>query len=235
MTLRDIASLIDHSLLHPTLDDTGIRQGCAVARACQVRTVCVKPYAIALARESLKGCSVSICAVVGFPHGSSMTETKLRETQAAIAAGATEIDMVVNIGKVLGGQYDYVKEEIRIVNRAVLRQGAALKVIFENAFLNETQIIALCGICADARAAFVKTSTGFAFLPQPDGSFQCSGAREDQVLLMRRHAPSCVQVKAAGGIRTLDAVLKFHELGCTRVGLSATESILREAAQRGFV
>ena len=234
MTLHDIAKMIDHSLLHPTMTDDDIRKGCAIARKYDVATVCVKPYAIPLAKECLKNSPVKICAVVGFPHGNSTAETKLRETQAAIAAGAYEIDMVINIGKVLGGDYDYVKEEIRVLNRACQRIGGSLKVIFENDFLKDEHIIALCSICADLNVAFVKTSTGYGFVKQPDGSYNYRGATEEQVKLMRRCCPSFVQIKAAGGIRTLDDLLKFKELGCSRIGATATEAILEEAKRRGM-
>jgi deoxyribose-phosphate aldolase len=235
MTLRDIAQMIDHSLLHPTMTDADIIAGCAIARRYGTATVCVKPYSILLAKEQLKGCAVAICAVIGFPHGNSTTQIKLRETQDALLAGAHEIDMVINIGKALGGQYDYVKDEIRAINRACQRHNAPLKVIFENDFLKDEHIIELCKICTELNVAYVKTSTGYGFVKQPDGKYDYKGATEHQVKLMRQHCPSFVKIKAAGGIRTLDDLLKFKELGCTRIGATATEAMLEEAKKRGMV
>lgn len=232
LSFREIARLIDHSLLHPAMTDAEITAGCAVARRYETATVCVKPYAIALAKDQLKGSVVAICAVVGFPHGNSMTQIKLRETQEALFAGAHEIDMVVNIGKVLGGQYDYVKEEISAINRACQRHNAPLKVIFENDFLKDEHIIALCGICTDLNVAFVKTSTGYGFVKQSDNKYDYKGATEHQVKLMRQHCPAYIKIKAAGGIRTLDDLLKFKEWGCSRIGASATEAIMEEARTR---
>ena len=235
MTLRDIAHLIDHSLLHPTMTDDEILQGCALAARYQVRTVCVKPYAIPLVKQALLKSPVQICSVIGFPHGNSMTAVKIRETQEAMNAGAREIDMVVNIGKVLGGQYDYVEAEIREIGRVCHRTGGTLKVIFENDFLQDGHIIELCKVCNDAEADFVKTSTGYGFVKQPDGKYDYYGATAHHVTLMRAHSTRHIQIKAAGGIRTLDDVLKFHELGCTRIGLSATGPIMEDARMRGIL
>jgi deoxyribose-phosphate aldolase len=234
VSLRDIAQMIDHSLLHPMLTDAEILKGCEVAHACEVKTVCVKPYSVPLVRPALKGSPVGICAVVGFPHGNSMTTIKLRETQEALLAGAQEIDMVINIGKAVGGAYDYVKEEIRAISRACQRHNAPLKVIFENDFLTDEQIIELCKISTDLNVAFVKTSTGYGFVKQLDGSYNYKGATEHHVELMRRHCPSYIRIKAAGGIRTLDQLLKFRELGCSRIGATATVNILDEAKKRGI-
>lgn len=234
MTLRDLASGIDHSLLHPTMTDEEILRGCAMAARHGVKAVCVKPCAVALARQALLKSPVLICTVIGFPHGSSLTAVKVRETQEALHAGAGEVDMVVNIGKVLGGQYDYVQEEIRAVGRVCHRTGGVLKVIFENDFLQDGHLIELCRICGDCEVDFVKTSTGYGFVRQPDGKYDYQGATERQVALMRAHCPRHVQIKAAGGIRTLDQVLRFRELGCSRIGLSATEAVMAEAKARGL-
>ncbi len=234
MTLRDIAQLIDHSLLHPTMTDDDILHGCAVAAKYEVKTVCVKPYSIPLVRQSLLKSRVLICSVVGFPHGNSITAVKVRETIEAMSAGAQEIDMVVNIGKVLGGQYDYVKEEIRAIGRACHRTGGVLKVIFENDFLQDGHIIELCKVCNDTEVDFVKTSTGYGFVKQSDGKYDYHGATEHHVKLMRAQCTQRIQIKAAGGIRTLDDLLKFKELGCARVGATATESIMDEAKRRGY-
>ena len=232
MDLRAVAQLIDHSLLHPALTDEDILKGCAIAARYEVKAVCVKPYSIPLVRQALLRSPVTICTVVGFPHGSSMTSVKLRETQEALNAGAREIDMVVNVGKVLGGQYDHVKEEVRALGRICHRTGGILKVIFENDFLKDEHIIELCRVCSDAEADFVKTSTGYGFVKQPDGKYDYQGATEHQVKLMREHCAKHIRIKAAGGIRALDQVLKFYELGCSRIGLSATEAILEEAKLR---
>ena len=233
MTQREIARLIDHSLLHPALTDIEIRQGCELARRCEVKAVCVKPYAISVAKDILKGSPVAICSVVGFPHGNSITMVKLRETQEALAAGAHEIDVVINIGKAKSGVMEYVKEEMRAINRACQRTAAPLKVIFETDFLTDAEVVALCQVATDVNVAYVKTSTGFGFVKQPGGNHSCNGATEHHVKLMRQHCASHIRIKASGGIRTLDDVLKFHALGCSRVGTSATEAILDEAKRRG--
>ncbi|MBF0569790.1 MAG: deoxyribose-phosphate aldolase [Candidatus Omnitrophica bacterium] len=234
VSLRDIAQMIDHSLLHPTMTDAEIAAGCQIAVKHGVATVCVKPYSIPQVKPLLKGSSVLICAVVGFPHGNSMTSVKLRETQEALEAGAAEIDMVVNIGKVKSGAWDYVKAEIEFLQKACARKSAALKVIFENDFLTDAEIIKLCEICNDVRPAFVKTSSGYGFVKLPSGDYNYKGATEAQVRLMRQHCAAFIRIKAAGGIRTLDDLLKFRELGCTRIGATATEAIMEEAKKRGF-
>ncbi len=234
MTLREVAQLIDHSLLHPAMTDAEIRQGCVLARRHEVKAVCVKPYAVGVAKEVLTGALVAVCSVVGFPHGNSITMVKLREAQEALAAGAHEIDAVINIGKAKSGAFEYVKEELRAINRACSRTGAVLKVIFETDLLTDAEIIALCRVATDVNAAYVKTSTGFGFVKQPGGDFNCKGATEHHVKLMRQHCAPHIRIKASGGIRTLDDVLKFHALGCFRIGTSATETILDEARRRGL-
>ncbi|MBF0122692.1 MAG: deoxyribose-phosphate aldolase [Candidatus Omnitrophica bacterium] len=232
MTMRDIAQMLDHSLLHPTSTDEDIIKGCEIAKKYGVATVCVKPYAIPFVKPALKGSPVGICAVIGFPHGNSMTSVKLRETQEALEAGASEIDMVINIGKAKGAQWDYIKAEIGFIQKACARKSAALKVIFENDFLTDMEIIKLCEICNDVRPAFVKTSTGYGFVKQSNGDYNYQGATEHHVKLMRQHCTVSIQIKAAGGIRTLDALLRFKDLGCVRIGTTATEAILKEASDR---
>jgi deoxyribose-phosphate aldolase len=232
-TLKDLAKAIDHSLLHPTMTDADVRAGCELAARYGTAAVCVKPYSIPLALEILRGTDVKVCAVSAFPHGNSTTQSKVRESVELVKSGATEIDTVVNVGKVLGGDWSYVHAEIQAVNDAVVAEGAILKVIFENDFLQDEHIVRLCQICSGARVAFVKTSTGYGFVKRKDGSYGYDGATEHHLALMRKSCPPEVQVKAAGGIRTLDAFLKALALGATRIGVSATEAILEEARARG--
>jgi len=226
--------MIDHSLLHPTMTDAEIESGCRLAAAYGVATACVKPYAVPLARGILEGSGVGVCAVAAFPHGNSTVAMKCREAEEAVASGASEIDMVVNIGNVLGGCWDAVAAEIAAVNDAVRARGAALKVIFENDYLNDEQIVRLSEISGAAHVAFVKTSTGYGFVKQPGGMFSYAGAIDRHLVLMRKHVPAPVGVKAAGGVRTLDDVLRVRALGVTRVGATATAAILDEARRRGF-
>jgi deoxyribose-phosphate aldolase len=176
--------------------------------------------------------SVGICAVIAFPHGNSATAIKVNEAEAGVQAGATEIDAVINIGKALGGDWPYVREEIRAINALVVGRAAILKVIFENDFLEDPHIIRLCEICSEVGVAFVKTSTGYGFVKQPDGSYNYRGATEHHLRLMREHCAPAVQIKAAGGVRTLDDLLRVRALGVTRVGATATQAILDEAARR---
>jgi len=229
ITLRDLAKMIDHSLLHPTMTDAEIRKGCELARKYDVATACIKPYSIALAKEVLAGSDVGICAVIGFPHGNSTTTMKVKETEAAVRDGSTEIDMVINIGKALGGDWDYVHAEIKAIDDAA----PVLKVIFENDYLQDTHIIRLCEICSEIGVAFVKTSTGYGFLKQDNGMYAYKGATVEHLKLMRKHCPPRVQIKAAGGVRTLDDLLLVRSLGVTRIGATATATILDEAEKRG--
>lgn len=234
ITLREVAKMIDHSLLHPTMTDAEIRAGCELARKYEVAAACVKPYAIPLAKEILAGSSVGVCPVIGFPHGNSGTPIKVKEAEAAAQAGGTEIDMVINIGKALGGDWAYVSEEIQMINHVVRARRAILKVIFENDYLQESHIIKLCEICSNIGVAFVKTSTGYGFVKQPNGMYSYKGATAAQLKLMRQHCAPAIQIKAAGGIRTLDDLLLVRSLGVSRVGATATEAILEEAKKRGI-
>jgi deoxyribose-phosphate aldolase len=233
-TLRELAKMIDHSLLHPTMTDEVIREGCELAVRYDVATVCVKPYAVPLARELVQGSDVGVCAVIGFPHGNSTPRIKFAETLHVIADGATEVDMVINIGKALGGEWEYVSEEIRQINHVCITQGALLKVIFETDYLQDPHIIRLCEICSEHRVAFVKTSTGYGFVKQPNGDYNYKGATDQVLKLMREHTAAEVQVKAAGGVRTLDDLLRVRALGVTRIGATATAAILDEAKARGY-
>jgi deoxyribose-phosphate aldolase len=233
-TLRSLARMIDHSVLHPTATEKDIVAGCKMGKKYHVATVCVKPYAIPLACKTLKGSDVGVCAVIAFPHGNSTSSIKAIEAESAVLAGATEIDMVVNIGKVLGGDWKYVSREIKAVNSVVVRNGGILKVIFENDYLEDRHIVRLCKICSSLAVAFVKTSTGYGSVKQKNGTYAYKGATERHLKLMRKHCPLSVGIKAAGGIRTLDELLKARKAGATRIGASATESIIREAKERGY-
>ena len=232
-SLRDIAKMIDHSLLHPTMTDSDLENGCALAKQYDVATVCIKPYYVAKAKELLAGSDVAVCTVVGFPHGSSTILMKVAETRQACKDGATEIDVVVNIGKVLSEDWRYVKRELFAVHKECRKHGAILKVIFENDFLPKDKLkIKLCKICSGLGIEFVKTSTGYGFVKQPDGNNITKGATEHDLLLMRKHSDAAVQVKAAGGVRTLDDTLKVRALGVSRIGATATVAILEEAKKR---
>jgi deoxyribose-phosphate aldolase len=227
LTEFEIAKMIDHSLLHPTMDDRVLKEGIELAKRYNVASVCIKPYAVKMAADLLKGSDVMVGTVIGFPHGNSKVEVKVFETENAIEDGAVEIDMVVNTGKVLSGDWQYIEAEIGEVAAVTKKHGAALKVIFENDFLPEDAYkIRLCDICSKYKVEFVKTSTGYGFVKQPDGSYNYRGATVEDLILMRRHADPEVQVKAAGGVRTLEDTLRVRELGVTRIGATATEDIL---------
>ncbi|HMP01061.1 MAG TPA: deoxyribose-phosphate aldolase [Gemmatales bacterium] len=222
-TYAEIAKMLDHSLLQPTLTDDELEAGLLVARDCQVATVCIKPYYVTRAAEVLAGTGVGVGTVIGFPHGSHLTAIKVAESLAAKADGATELDMVVNIGKVLSGDWRFVERDIQAVveaghggtNRAIV------KVIFENCFLKDEQKERLCQICGAVGADFVKTSTGYGD----------TGALEEDLKLMRRCSPPHVQVKAAGGVRNFQRLLQFRALGVTRIGATVSKAILDDCRQ----
>ena len=232
--LVTLAKMIDHSLLHPTLTDEAIVKGCELAKEYDVATACVKPYAVRMAAEVLHGSDVGVCGVAAFPHGNSTTSLKVREADESVLEGASEIDMVVNVGKVLGEDWDYVAGEINAVNEAVTGRGAILKVIFENDYLEDVHIRRLCEICSQIGVAYVKTSTGYGFVKQANGMYAYAGATDHDLRLMRRCSDPDVGVKAAGGVRTLDDLLRVRSLGVTRIGATATVEILEEAKRRGF-
>jgi deoxyribose-phosphate aldolase len=217
---RDVAKTIDHSLLRPELDLGTVREGVALALRYDVASATVRPADVAWAAELVAGSDVLISTVVGFPHGSHTTRSKAAETEELVAAGADEIDMVLNIARLISGEDDYVETDIRAVVEAA--QGRVVKVIFENAYLDDEQKVRACGLTAAAGAGFVKTSTGFA----------ASGATIEDLKLMREHSPEHVQVKAAGGVRTLDALLEVMDVGVTRIGATATEAILEDFKAR---
>ncbi|WP_269541127.1 deoxyribose-phosphate aldolase [Cerasicoccus fimbriatus] len=233
-TLNELAKMIDHSLLHPTMTDADVQAGCELSRDYNVATACVKPYSIRQALDIFAGTDVMACAVIGFPHGNSTTGIKVIEAESAALAGAKEIDMVVNNGKVKGGDWAYVQREIDLINQAVVAAGSILKVIFENDFLTNDEIIRLCEICNEVDVAFVKTSSGYGFVKGDDGKYSYQGATMEHLKLMRKHTADHIQIKAAGGVRTLDDLLAVREIGVTRIGATATKTMLDEAAERGF-
>ena len=232
--VKELAKMIDHSLLHPTMTDEDLLKGCAIAKEYDVASVCIKPYAIGLAVEALKDSDVLVGTVIGFPHGNSSTKIKVAETIKACKDGAVEIDMVINIGRALQEDWDYVKAEIEAICKATHKHGAILKVIFENDFLPEDKFkIKLCEIWSEVGADFVKTSTGYGFSKGSDGNYSYQGATHHDLKLMRKHSAASVQVKAAGGVRTLKDILAVQALGVIRVGATATIAIL-EAAKEEF-
>lgn len=217
-TYRDIAKMLDHSLLQPVLTDADLEKGCKLAKAYDVATVCIKPYAVPMAKKLLAGSDVGVCTVIGFPHGGNLTSIKVLESQAAMADGATELDMVVNIGKVKSGDWDFVKKDIAAVVEAAHRGNAKVKVIFENSMLDQAEKVKLCEICGQVGVDWVKTSTGYG-----DG-----GATDEDLKLMRQHSPAQVQVKAAGGVRSFERILVVRDLGVSRVGATVSVAILDE-------
>ena len=231
--VKDLAKMIDHSILQPTHTDEDLLTQCEVARKFDVASVCVKPYAVKTAISKLTGSSVVVGCVIGFPHGNSSTRVKVFEAEQACIDGAKEIDMVINIGKTLGGDWDYVENEIKAVTDICHRNGAIIKVIFETDYVTKTEDkIRLCEICTRVGVDFVKTSTGYGFVKQPNGDFNYKGATLADVKLMQKYSGPGVQVKCAGGGRTLDDLLKMKAAGATRSGATATEAILTEAMKR---
>lgn len=222
LSYESIAKRIDHSLLSPTLIDTELEAGCRLAADYQVASVCIKPYAVGLAAKILSGTGVAVGTTIGFPHGGHATEVKVIESRQAMSQGATELDMVINIGQAIGGQWDAVAADILAVTKAAHDGGAIVKVIFENCYLNEDQKIRLCRISGEVGADYVKTSTGYG----------TGGATMDDLRLMRRESPAHVKLKAAGGVRDLDTAIAVAELGCDRIGASRTAEILDELKRR---
>jgi deoxyribose-phosphate aldolase len=231
--VEELAKMIDHSILQPTHTDSDLEKQCAVAKKYNVASVCVKPYAVRQAAGILMGTTVKVGCVIGFPHGNSSTEVKVFEATRACRDGATEIDMVINIGKALGGDWEYVENEIKLVTEACHANNAIVKVIFETDYVTRTEDkIRLCEICTRAGADFVKTSTGYGFVKQSSGDFNYKGATIADIELMRKHSGPKVQVKCAGGVRTLDDLLKMKAAGATRSGATATEVMLEEAKKK---
>ena len=219
-TKEKIAKTIDHSLLKPEMTREEVRQGCEIARKYSVASVCCKPSDVSFCAELLSGSDVEVGTVVGFPHGSSTTETKVFETIQALKDGATEIDMVLNIGKLKTGLLDDVRADIAAVVKAA--NGKMVKVILENAYLTDDEKIAACKLCEEAGAHYVKTSTGYA----------PTGATIDDVKLMRASVSPHIKVKSAGGVRTLDALIDMLDTGVERSGATTTSVMLDEYTQR---
>ena len=239
-TYSELAKMIDHSLLHPTMTDQELEDGCRLAARYGVASVCIKPYFVQRAVELLQGTDVLVGAVIGFPHGNSTTESKRYETELACRDGAVEIDMVVNVGKALSGDWDYVERDVRAVCDQAHQFDAKVKVIFENDYLvkggagltSDDFKRKLGQICERAGADWIKTSTGYGFVKQPDGGYNYSGATEHDLALMRASVSEKVQVKAAGGVRDLDGLIRVRDLGATRCGASATAAMLDEYRRR---
>jgi deoxyribose-phosphate aldolase len=221
-TYFDIAKMIDHSLLNPTLTTQELEDGCTLAVRYGVASVCILPYALARSAELLSGSGVNASTTIGFPHGGHTTAIKLAEARQALADGGQELDAVINISKARSGDWAYVRNELSALADTIHAGGAKIKVIFENAYLDDVAKIRLCEICAEIGADWVKTSTGYA----------PTGATLPDLELMRKHSPPHIQVKAAGGIRDLDALLTVRDLGVTRVGATRTESMLEDCRKR---
>jgi deoxyribose-phosphate aldolase len=222
ITYEQLAKVIDHSLVRPELTEAEVVAGCELAAKYHTATVCVKPCHVQLAKAALKDTDVAVSTVVGFPHGSSRTSIKVAEAEQGIDVGARELDMVLNIGELRSGHSDYVREDIAAVCAAAHARGVRVKVIFENAYLSDDQKIEACKLAEAAGADWVKTSTGFA----------PGGATIEDLKLMRANVSDRVQVKAAGGVRTLDALLAVIDAGATRCGATATAAILDDFKKR---
>ena len=222
LTYHDVAKTIDHSLLRPELDDAFVEDGCRLAAEYDVASVCVRPADVARAKAILEGTDVAVGTTIGFPHGNHLTETKVFEARRALADGATELDMVIQIGALKSGRDADVQADIAAVVDVAHAAGAIVKVIFENAYLTDDEKVRACRLTEAAGGDFVKTSTGFA----------PSGATLEDLALMRRSVSPHIGVKAAGGVRTLDALLEVMALGVTRVGATATKTMLDDFRAR---
>lgn len=221
-TYEQISRMIDHSLLKPSLTFVDFEAGCRMATVYQTGSVCIQPHYLKRCAEILTGSGVKASTVIGFPHGGHCTSTKVAEAKQALADGGEELDLVCNISRVLSGDWDYVKADLKAVIEVTHAAGQKVKVIFENCYLNDDQKIRLCEICTDLKADWVKTSTGYG----------TGGATMDDLRLMRKHSGHAVQVKAAGGVRDMDALLQCREIGVTRIGASVTQALLDECRLR---
>lgn len=218
-----IAKMIDHALLIPNMSRSEVDEGCSIALKYETAAVCVRGYDVKYCAEKLKGSGVLVCSVIGFPHGISTTKVKMYETEDALANGAEEIDLVIPIGLIKSGMYDYLKDELVAVKGICDKASVPLKIIFENAFLKKDEIIECCKVCNDLGVAFIKSSTGFA----------PTGAVLDELKIMKDNINDSIEIKASGGIRTLDQLLEYYEMGVTRFGTSSTVKILEEAKIKG--
>ena len=221
-TYRDIAKMIDHSLLNPALTADELEKGCRLAREHDVASVCIMPFGLRRCAELLAGSDVKPSTTIGFPHGGHATAIKLAEVRQALQDGGKELDAVVNISMVRSGRWEYVRDELRALTEATHAGGAKIKIIFENCFLADPEKIRLCEICGEIGVDWVKTSTGY-------GS---GGATIEDLKLMRKHSPPHVQVKAAGGVRDLDKLLEIRAIGVTRSGATRTAEMLGECRRR---
>jgi deoxyribose-phosphate aldolase len=221
-TYLEIAKMIDHSLLNPALTGTDLEQGCRLGLDYDCASVCIMPYYLKRCAEILRGNTVKASTTIGFPHGGHTTAIKVAEAQRALEDGGQELDMVVNISRVLSLDWDYVRQDLKAVIEVTHGHGQKVKVIFENCYLKDDHKIKLCEICGELGADWVKTSTGYG----------AGGATLEDLKLMRAHSPARVQVKAAGGVRDLDKLLEVRALGVTRVGASRTAEILNECKRR---
>jgi deoxyribose-phosphate aldolase len=219
---ESIAKMIDHSLLNPTLTTRDLEEGCLLAQRYNVASVCILPYYLARCAEVLAETSIKASTTIGFPHGGQRTAIKVAEARQALRDGGQELDVVINISKARSGDWQYINDELFALTQTIHADGAKIKVIFENAYLDESMKIRLCQICGTVGVDWVKTSTGYA----------SGGATHADLKLMRNHSPDRVQVKAAGGIRDLDALLAVRALGVSRVGATRTETILEECRKR---
>lgn len=222
MTVEEIAKMIDHSLLKPELTREDIEKGCQLAMNYDVMSVCVRPCDIDFASGLLRNSTVKVTTVIGFPHGANITPTKVYEAESAIERGAVELDMVLNIGRLLSLDYEYVEKDIKNVTSLAHEKDVLVKVILENCYLTDELIKKTCLITERANADFVKTSTGFG----------TGGAEIKDVKLMRDTVSESVKVKAAGGVRTLDRLIEMKKAGASRIGATATRKILEDAKER---
>lgn len=228
--IRDVAKMIDHSVLHPAFTNNDLERECEVAKKYDVASVCVKPYAVKDAARILAGSDVEVGCVVGFPHGNSCIGVKVFEAGQACVDGATEIDMVINIGKALSAEWEYLEDEIKQVTDICHKHGAIVKVIFETDYVTRAEDkIKLCEICTKVGADFVKTSTGFGFVKQANGDYNYTGATIEDIKLMRKHSGADVRVKCSGGVRTFKDMMDMRAAGAVRSGATATEAIIEAA------
>src|SRR5271157_99317 len=222
LNVSDIARMIDHSLLRPTLTDVEFAEGVELVKKYRCATVMVAPYDVSRAVKELAGTGIKVSTVVDFPHGSNLTEAKVYEAKLAMDQGAGHLDMVLAISRLVAGHFDYVEKDIKAVVETGHARNVPVKVIFETCYLTNEKIVEACKISERAGADFVKTSTGYG----------PAGATLEAVRLMRQSCSPKVQVKPAGGIRTLDHVLEYRKAGASMIGTRATAAILDEAVKR---